>query len=251
MRFVDHAEADSVMPAIYDRARMDRAGMVSRPDFWWPQVFWGFAVGEDKRFFVAVHTDDNGHDDGYIAYDVRGDWTGGVSDRRLMIWDIQSTTPAARVALWRYAFGVDLIGTVAATNLPIDEPLRHLVRDGRRIRVDFVNDGLWLAPLDAAALLSSRRYAAEGHLVLELHAPSGEVTTVALDADTNNAKCVVSSERPDLVCPVQTLGACVLGGNPWSELAPAALVEERTPGAIARADAMFSWAPVAAMTSYF
>ena len=50
--------------------------------------------------------------------------------------------------MWRFVFGVDLIGTVAASNLPIDDPLRHVVTDSRRVRVDFVNDHLWLAPLD-------------------------------------------------------------------------------------------------------
>jgi predicted acetyltransferase len=251
VRFVEREEADRVMPLVYDEARKARAGMVSRPSFWWPQVFWGWSEGEDKVFFVVVHADDKGNDDGYVAYQVSGDWTGGLSDRRLLIWDMQATNAAARNALWQFIFGVDLIGTVAATNVPIDEPLRHLVRDGRRIRADFINDGLWLAPLDTAALLSARRYAREDHLVLAVHAPGDAVGTFELDGDENDAKCVPTTKAPDLTCSSATLGACALGGNRFTELAEAALVEEHTPGALLRADAMFATTPVPAMTSFF
>jgi predicted acetyltransferase len=251
MRFAAREEAEEVLPPLYDRVRSARAGMVSRPDYWWPSVFWGLSEGPDKAFFVAVHRGEHGRDDGYVAYEVTGDWIAGLPDRRLLIWDLQATSSSARAALWRYLFGVDLIGTVSATNLPIDEPLRHLVRDGRRIRTDHVNDGLWIAPLDVPGLLSARRYATEGHLVLEVHAPDGNVANVALDGSERDAKCVASSEPAELVCTTATLGACILGGNKWSELADAALVDEQSAGALTRADAMFACTPAPAMVSYF
>jgi predicted acetyltransferase len=251
MRMIDRTEADVVLPRIYDDARRLRAGMVSRPDFWWPTVFWGLAEGPDKAFYVAVHTDPSGRDDGYVAYEINGEWSGGMPDRRLLIWDIQSTNDEARAALWRFIFGVDLIGKVSATNLPVDDPLRHLVRDGRRVRADFVNDGLWVAPLDPAALLSARRYAVEGHVVIEVHTPDGNVTTLALDGSERDAKCVATNEVPDLACSTRTLGACSLGGTKWTELAQAALVEERVAGALLRADTMFATTPAPAMVGYF
>jgi predicted acetyltransferase len=142
VRFVEREEAERLLPELYDRVRAERAGMVSRPSYWWPQVFWGWSEGAEKVFLVVVHTDDAGNDDGYIAYEVSGEWMGGVADRRMLIWDLQATNAEARNALWKFAFGVDLVGTVAATNVPIDEPLRHLVTDSRRVRVDFVNDSL-------------------------------------------------------------------------------------------------------------
>jgi predicted acetyltransferase len=251
MRFAARDEAEQVLPPLYDRVRLAQPGMVSRPDYWWPSVFWGLSEGPEKAFFVAVHRGDDGRDDGYIAYEINGEWNGGLPDRSLLIWDLQATSSTARAALWRYVFGIDLIHTVSATNLPIDEPLRHLVRDSRRIRSDHVNDGLWVAPLDVPALLSARRYASEGHLVLEVHAPDGNVATVALDGSEHDAKCVPSSEPAELVCTTATLGALVLGGNKWSELGEAFLVEEQSPGALARADVMFACTPAPAMVSYF
>ena len=38
-------------------------------------------VGRAKANFVAVHTDADGHDDGYVAYEITGDWSGGLPDR--------------------------------------------------------------------------------------------------------------------------------------------------------------------------
>jgi predicted acetyltransferase len=236
---------------LYERVRLSRAGLVSRPDFWWPSVFWGLAEGAGKAFFVAVHSDEHGNDDGYVAYEMAGEWAAGVPDRRLIVSDLHTENWTARAALWRYVFGVDLVSTVSATNLPIDEPLRHLVTDPRRVRVDFVNDGLWLAPLDPARLLSARRYAADIHLTLEVHHPDGRRERLALDGNANDATCGASDAPADLVCSASTLGAVALGGNRWSELATAGLIDARAPGALARADAAFATSPAPAMLGFF
>ena len=149
MRMLTKEEAEKVLPEVYERTRLARGGMVSRPDFWWPQVFWTYMGGRGKKpFFTAVHTDAAGNDDGFVAYEITDEWNRGLPDRRLVVWDMQAVDGKARAALWKYVFGVDLIGTVASTNSPIDDPLRRLVTDGRRVQVDYVNDGLWLARID-------------------------------------------------------------------------------------------------------
>ena len=93
-RLVSREEAEVAVPAIYERARHTRAGMVTRPDFWWPQVFWEFMFGRTKAGFVAVHADSQGRDDGYVVYDIAGDWIGGLPDRRLLVIDMQAESPA-------------------------------------------------------------------------------------------------------------------------------------------------------------
>lgn len=250
MRMPDRAEAEKVLPGLYEQAQ-SRAGMVSRPSFWWPSVFWGFSHGNDKAFFVAVHEDARGNADGYVAYEITGEWDGGVPDRRLLVWDLQSTSRETHHALWRYVFGVDLVGTVAATNIAVDDPLRFLVADPRRIRAEFVNDGLWVYPLDPAAFLASRTYSVEGSLVVEVHGPGSDRVRVALDGGPEGATAKATTASPDLTCPVAALGACGLGGNSWTTTAAAGLVDEHTPGAVRRADVMFSTQPAPAMLSYF
>jgi predicted acetyltransferase len=250
-RVVSRAEAEIALPAVYDRARRTRAGMVTRPDFWWPQVFWEFMFGRAKAGFVAVHADAQGRDDGYVVYEIGRDWMGGLPDRRLSIIDMQAESPATWIHLWRYVFGIDLIGTVAASNLPIDDPLRHVVVDSRRVRVDYINDHLWLAPLDPLAVLSARSYAVPGRVVIETYAPDGARSTVAVEAASGGASCVSTTEAPDLVCESRVLGMCALGGNRWSELADAGRLDVRRPELLAVADAMFLATPVPALLSFF
>ncbi|HWS46937.1 MAG TPA: GNAT family N-acetyltransferase [Acidimicrobiia bacterium] len=251
IRLVTRAEGEAALPPIYEQSRRARAGMVSRPDFWWPGVFWDhIGGGPDKAFFVAAHSDASGADDGFVAYQLEGGWNGGLPDRELLVWDMQACSPAAHAALWRYVFGVDLVSKVTITNAPVDDPLRHLVTDSRRVRVDFVNDGLWIAPLDVATMLAARTYAIEGVLVIEVH-DGDRPCRYALEGGPDGATCRASTARADLACSAQTLGATILGGTRFSELAYAGLVDEAASGALTRADAMFATAPAPALLSYF
>jgi predicted acetyltransferase len=244
MRIVSREEAEKILPSVYDQIRRGRAGMVSRPDYWWPEVFWGEHGEPGKGIFVVVHEDADGTGDGFAEYEITGDWTAGHSKRRVVAYDVQSGNPTARAALWQYLLGIDLVVSVSAPNLPIDEPLRHLLRDPRQARVDYINDGLWLAPLDATALLAARRYSVfDGHLVLEVRAVDGSTTTLAVDGNDRDAECVETKDAPDLSCSSAVLGAMLLGGNRWTEYAAAGLVEEHTPGRLAYADAMFTISP--------
>jgi predicted acetyltransferase len=164
---------------------------------------------------------------------------------------MQAVDADVRAALWRYVYGVDLIGTVSAHNIPIDDPLRHLVVDSRRVRVDFINDGLWLAPLDPARLLAARTYEQPGRLVLAVQSPEGSVVTLALDADeSGRAQCVPTTEEPDIVLTSALLGACSLGGNRFTEMADARRLAGEA-DALRRADRMFACTPPPVMLSWF
>jgi len=75
VRLVHRGEADAIFRQVYEQARAGRAGMVSRPDSWWPEVFW---VNENERaLFDAVHEDADGRADGYVSYEIKGAWFGG------------------------------------------------------------------------------------------------------------------------------------------------------------------------------
>ncbi len=251
IRLVLRDEAEKRLPAIYEALRLSRAGLVTRPDYWWPSVFWDQLGGADKAFFTAIHTNTAGVDDGYVAYDISGSWHNGIPDRRATVWDLVTADDEARAALWRYVFGLDLVDTVVAVHVPIDDPLRHLVTDGRRIRIDYVNDGLWLAPLDPAQLLAARGYTVEGRLVIETAAPDGTVTRVELDGGPAGATCGSTTREPDITCTSATLGACAIGGNRWSELAQAGLVDARDRATLVRADTMFMTTPAPALLTSF
>ncbi|MGH8978758.1 MAG: GNAT family N-acetyltransferase [Acidimicrobiia bacterium] len=250
VRFLTKDEGEKIVPSVYETVRRGRAGMVTRPDTWWPHLFWN--MGRDKAFFLVLHEDAEGKADGFAAYEVSSAPSVGIPNRRLTVVDIQTTNPTARAALWQYVVGVDLVATISANMLPIDEPLRHLLRDPRRARIDFVNDDMWLAPLDPSALLAARRYSVfDAHLVVEVTDFEGRGVSFAIDGNASDAQCEETEASPDLSCSTAVLGAVLLGGNRWTEYAQAGLVAEHVPGKLAYADAMFTISPPPTNTTGF
>ncbi|HKA94191.1 MAG TPA: sterol carrier protein domain-containing protein, partial [Acidimicrobiia bacterium] len=131
--------------------------------------------------------------------------------------------------------------------VPVDEPLRWLLRESRRMRVTRLGDSLWVRVLDAPAALSARTYAIPGRVVLEVRddvRPDGAAAgRFALDGGPEGADARRTRDEPDLVLDVASLGGILLGGVRASTLARAGLIEERSAGALAVADAMFSVEP--------
>ena len=170
------------------------------------------------------------------------------------MWDLQATNPAARAALWEFLFGVDLIVSITATNLPPDEPLRFLLAD-LAPAADRLPHRLGLG---ASA---RRRRAARGAHVLDVgqardrgrRSRRSAGAQFALDGGPDGAQLRRSrpNAAPDLTCSRATFGALSLGGNSWATLAAAGAVDEHTAGALAHADAMFATAPAARDVSWF
>lgn len=251
IRFVTYEEAGKILPAVYETVRRERAGMVTRPESWWSLVLWPMTQA-DKAHFVVVHEDARGNADAFAAYEITGEWSRGFSNRALTVFDIQATNAAARAALWQYLLGVDLVVTVSADRLPIDEPLPLLLRDPRRARVTFLGDDMWLAPLDPRVLLEARRYSVfDGHLVIEVTDLGGRAVRFAVEGNEQAAQCTVTDAEPDVSCSTATLGALLLGGNRWTQYAQAGLAREHGRDRLAYADAMFATSPPPATTTGF
>jgi predicted acetyltransferase len=64
-------------------------------------------------------------------------------------------------------------------------------------------------------------------------------------------RCVRTDGEPDLSGTINVLGATYLGGATFHQLALAGQVEERTPGAVAKADAIFASVPAPWCTLHF
>ena len=120
------------------------------------------------------------------------------------------------------------------------------------MRIDYVNDGLWLLPLDPGALLGARKYAPfDGHIVLEVEDPDGRAVRYAVEGNDQDAQCSETTDTPDVSMTTATLGALLLGGNRFTEYADAGLVHEHRPGQLAYADAMFLTSPPPALLTSF
>jgi predicted acetyltransferase len=245
-RLVDEGEARARFPAIFERVRREQTGAVSRPDAWWPSSYFEFqesTTGAGKAFH-AVHLDEGGDADGYVTYAVEEAWQRGIARHRLGVRDLESATADGRRALWQFVCGVDLVETIATWNSPVDEPLRWMLAESRHLLIDRLADDLWLRLVDVPAALSARRYARDGDVVFDVHdgfRPSSG-GRFRLRAARGDASCerVERGVDVDVACDTSELASAYLGGVTFADLARAGLVEERTPGALARADAMFA-----------
>jgi predicted acetyltransferase len=247
-RFVAHTKAVSeILPPLYDAARHACVGELSRTAAkWWGQYRLANAPGAGfgPHLFV-VYESDAGRLDGAVIYRANLEWTNGVPDGTLEIIELIARTSEAYAALWRYCLDVDLVARIRGRHRPIDEPLRWMLADSRRLRVTHLADNLWVRLLDIPTALSTRRYAMAGRLTIEvadafLPDLAGRYT---LEASLDGSTCARSDHPADLSLDVAALGATYLGGVSFTTLAQAGLIFEQTPGALARADALFAACP--------
>jgi predicted acetyltransferase len=248
-RYLSRAEALERFPKVFARALPLRPGMVSRPGAWWDESLFNFAPPGKACFFV-MHEAADGTADGFVTYEISGEFSEGINRKTLTVVDLVALSPDVRALLWQFAFSVDLVETVAAVHIALDDPLRFLLADVRRLRVDAVNDHLWIKVIDVERALEARRYATTDRLVLEIH-DGPTVTRVALDGAPDAASCSTTKAPPDLVLGLSQLGSIYLGGVRAEQLANARTIEERTPGALARVDAMFASYPAAHCSTWF
>jgi predicted acetyltransferase len=254
VRMVETGEGEKLLPEFYDRARRSQPGELTRRPEVWASYFrdppW-FRHGASRHYDVVY--EDAGRIDGWVSYRIEDQWVGPLPNNAVRVRELYALTPAARAALWRFALDLDLAGTVKMMNRPAQEPLGWLLADPRRLRVSHTHDDLWVRLLDLPVALAARRYAIEGRLVLQVAdrlRPAND-GRFALDAGADGASCQPTRDEPDIVLGVDALGSAYLGGVRFTTMAAAGRIAERTPGALERADLMFSSNPLPWSTTSF
>jgi predicted acetyltransferase len=212
---------------------------MTRPRSWW-ELGLGGLLEERTLVVVAVHTGPDG-DDGYLVATV--DDSGGWNDQVLVLRDLHAATLDARVALWRFALGVDLVAAVQGRLRPLDEPLELLLADARDCATTAVEDEAWLRIVDVPAALAARRFAPAEPVLLAVHDPvlaaNSGVYRIA-DGGAERAGDLGGEVTPDLECDVAGLAMAYLGDRTPSELATTGWWRAWSPEAPARADAAFA-----------
>ena len=180
--------------------------------------------------------------DGYVTY--------RTNRPILVVNELMAATREASAALWRFCFDMDLITSTEALKRPVDDPLPWMLADPRRLE-RWIRDGMWLRLIDVVAALKLRRYMRSDGLLLEVRDELCPWNNgrFELEGSSEGAACRASSSSPDLLLAVSALASAYLGTVSFSTLAQAGLVDERTPGALLRADRMFAvqhqpWTPV-------
>jgi predicted acetyltransferase len=244
VRLLSHDEALPRMRPIFDAVVPARPGMIPLDDRWFRWRFGELERDKESPFFYAVHETDAGEPDAYAVYKVKDEWPGEIPRNELTVREAMATTPQATADIWRFLFDVDLVETVKAPDRPVDDPLLRLAIEPRRLRYS-LRDGMYLRVVDVPAALEARGYADDGRLVLEVaDAFCGwNEGRYELSATDGSATCRSTEQAPDLTCTVDELGAAYLGGNTFGQLVEAGRVQERTKGAVLRADSIFRSAP--------
>jgi predicted acetyltransferase len=234
LRRITREQAMELCPPVYERVRARRAGMLSRsPEWWWERRLY---VGEGPsgsgpRNFVVYERE--GQPEGYAFYRVRPKWDDGIPSGAVLTVEVIGDGATATRELWRYLFQIDLTEQVEADFLDPATAFELQVVDPRRLRLTR-GDGLWLRLVDVEAALAARSWATDDALVLEVRDEY---------CPWNDGRYRIGEGRveaePDLALSVADLASVYLGGYDVFTLAAAGRVEERTPGAVARADALF------------
>ncbi len=244
LTLLEHNAATELLPTVYDRWRRRQPGALNRSDARWRHTLRGARTPQDgaSAIFCVAYEPAPGQVDGVAIYRVRNQWTDGIASNALLLRELFAVTPMAYAALWQYLLSVDLINSVHCPNRPVDEPLRWLLADPRRLRVTRRTDDLWVRIVDIPAALSTRRYGVEDSLVLEISDPflPDNAARYALEGGPNGAACRPTTATADLVLSVADLGAIFLGGVRPGALAYAGRVVEQSTGALRRADALFA-----------
>ena len=244
-RLVTKDEARRLFPPIYERARLQRHGMMSRSEARWDgrvndPEHW--RDGASPKFFVLIELDGQG--EAFAMYRIKEKWERGMPQGELRLVDAIATSTEATRELWRYIFGVDLVARVSLWNYDQATPLFLMVKDARRLQLKLA-DGIWLRLVDAGDALRRRSYAGEGSVVLEVTDAFCPWNEGRYRAGEDPGP---TEDAAELRLSVADLASAYLGAFSFERLAASGRVQELADGAIARATALFGtplppWCP--------
>jgi len=251
VRLVDAAEALEKFPQVHDPVAAVTPGFWKRNAAWWESQILGdpasWRRGASRKFYLLNERE--GRPVGYATYRIKSDWGDVGSKSMLSVIETLASDGAAARDVWRYLFGVDLIGRIQYRHGPVDDPLLLMLAEPRRLALR-VGDGLWLRILDVPAALTARGYRTDGDIVIEVLDEVLPETAGRwrLSVSHGGGAGTPTNQSADVQLDITDLGAVYLGGFTFRQLADAGRGTECTPGAIERADLLFAadrtpWSP--------
>ncbi len=231
VRFLDEKDAAPALAEIWERFRRLRAGETAR-------------TVTDQQFLIDRRSTPEGsrtpatylsHADGYAAYRLEPRWNDGHPAHRLNVLEIATVTPEAHAALWQTLLSIDLVGTITAQCLPLDDPLPYLLENQRVLRTTELNDGVWVNVRDIPMAFSARTYRSAEPFVVESNGRRW-----AIGGGPDGGSCTSVRTKPDLVTNHAGLSSLLYGGVLPSTLIAGRRMTGRTAEVVARADVFFT-----------
>ncbi|MFE9764296.1 GNAT family N-acetyltransferase [Streptomyces sp. NPDC005808] len=242
LRYAAPADVLDACEAVYARLVPGRPGMLARQPGWERlQVL----DSEDHRRGASplqcVVAERGDEVVGYVRFRVKSEYGHSGHEGVVLMEDLEGLDLAARAALWRFLFDLDLTSTLRTRGRPVDEDWQHLVSDIRRCNLR-LKDTLHVRLVDVGAALEARTYQTPVDVVLEVEdafCPWNEGRW-RLSGDPKGASCVRTEDPADLALSVRELGAAYLGGTSLASLGAAGRVRELRQGALVEASLGFS-----------
>jgi predicted acetyltransferase len=237
-----------------DIRQTQRVGGITRPQAVWRRLL----ITPDPHandmgiVQVVVHEDARGAVDGFVNYRQEIRWRDDLADGLVHVLQFGALNRTAHLALWQHLLNLDLCEHLETDRYWLDDPIQHLLRDPRRLRV-VPNDDLHLRVVDVVAMLQARRYSREDTIVLEVRDDTCPdiAGRYRLDGGIGGAQASRTDAPADMVIDAPALGSIMLGDVSVAGLFAAGLVDEVTRGAVRRASAMFAWQPRPWLTHMF
>ncbi len=237
--FVSREHGRRVVEQLHERIRPGMPGEVTVPGGYWDRVF-GTRPDADKadKLRVLQHRGDDGVVQGIVVYSVTEN-DDDYAASSVSVSTLLAATDGAYASLWQFLLSMDLIATVRAGELAVDEPLWWMLADQRAAKIT-LRDHHYLRVLDVPAALDARRYGAADTLVLEVDDPLGIAAgTFVLTVDELGAASVEAVADPPLGELVVHLGvtelsSILLGGVSPVALAKAGRIRTDDPARVAR-----------------
>ncbi|MGW3492329.1 GNAT family N-acetyltransferase [Streptomyces sp. NPDC001020] len=252
LRYAAPADALDACEEVYARLVPGRPGMLARQPGWErmelldPERARGGASP-----LQCVLAERDGETVGYTRFRVKPEWDPQSSSPKgtVIVQQVEGLDPAARAALWRFLFDIDLTSQVVARHRPLDDAWQYQVSDIRRCGLR-TKDDLFVRLVDVGAALQARTYQTPVDVVFEVEdafCPWNEGRW-RLTGDAKGASCTRTTDAADLALNVRELGSAYLGGIPLTALAAAGQVRELRQGALAEASLAFGsavapWTP--------
>lgn len=237
VRLLDPGQDWDVLPRIYATHRGPRPGSIDRNATWWLNQQLRAEANLGAKY-VAVHGLP-GEETGFVRYHPVDTDAWFTSDQRtVVVDDLFAPTEQAYAGLLRFLLELDLVDRLIFHLAPVDSPLAWLLTDRRAARVTGLRDETWLRVVDVERALAQRTYSGTQTLTLQVDDPllSHNSATYAISAGGTQTTTV----RAQLVADIAALGAALLGGTSWSDLAAAGLVRVHDADALTAADELFA-----------
>ena len=187
-------------------------GSVGTPAFYEPLFTgaWNFhESGPDKKLRGAVHLTADERVDGVLLW--RPDGRDG-DKRKVKVMLHLAEDPAARLALWQFVGGIDLVNHVTYGDFPPSDPLPWALRDLNALKLAHRYEFLWVRVLDVARALAARPWTADGEIVVDvvdaLQHAAGRYRVATRDGVAEVARVETDA---DVQLDVEALGTLSLG----------------------------------------